>query len=45
MMLSQMKLTYEAVGVVVENDGQGIITIGDFSQLNDKYAEGLCQVM
>ena len=29
-MLSQMKLTDKSVGVVVANDGQGIIMIDDF---------------
>ena len=40
-----MKLTYESVGVVVPNDGQGLITIDDFYQLNEKYVEGLCRVL
>ena len=44
-MLSQMKLTDEVVGVVVANYGQGLITIGDFSQLNEKYVEGLFWVL
>ena len=35
--LYQMKLTDEDVGVVVANDGQGIIMIDDFYQLNEKY--------
>ena len=35
--LSRMKLTYEAVGVVVTNHGQGLIKIDDLSQLNEKY--------
>ena len=30
-MLTRMKLTYEAVGAVVSNDGQGLITIDDFT--------------
>ena len=30
-MLSRMKLTDKAAGVFVTNDGQGIITIGDFT--------------
>ena len=34
--LSQMKLTDEAVGIVVGNDGQGLNTIDDFSHLNEK---------
>ena len=41
-MLYRMKLIYEVVGVIVANDGQGIITINYFSQLNGKY---LCQVL
>ena len=40
-----MNLTDEAVGVIFDNDGQGIITIDDFSQLNEKYVEGLCRVL
>ena len=40
-----MKLTDEAVGVVVDNYGQGLITIDDFSQMNDKSVEGLCRVL
>ena len=39
--LSRMNLTDEAVGVVVANDGQGLITIDDFAQLNEKSVEGL----
>ena len=41
MMSSRMKLTYEAVGVVVANNFQGIITIDDFSKLNDQSVEGI----
>ena len=44
-MLSIMKLTDETVGVVVANDGQGIIIIDDFSQLNEKSVEGLFWVL
>ena len=44
-MLSRMKLKYEAVGIIFANNGQGIITIDDFAQLNDKYVGGLCQVL
>ena len=44
-MLSRMKLTYETIGVVVTNDGQGLVTIDYFTQLNEKYVEGLCWVM
>ena len=40
-----MKLTDKYVGVVVANDGQGLIKIGDFSQLNNKSVKGLCQVL
>ena len=43
--LSQMKLTDEAVGIVVGNDGQGLTTIDDFSHLNEKYVKGLCRVL
>ena len=44
-MLSRMNLTNEAVAVVVSNDGQGIIAIDDFSQLNEKSVEHLCRVL
>ena len=44
-MLSRMNLTDEAVGVVVANDGQGIITIDDLAQLNEKSVEGLYRVL
>ena len=44
-MLSTMKLTDEAVGVVVANNGQGIITIDNFAQLNKKYVKGLFPVL
>ena len=40
-MLSIMNLTDENVGVVLANDGQGLVTIDDFSQLNKKSVEGL----
>ena len=43
--LDWVKLTDKYVGVVVANDGQGLITIGDFSQLNNKSVKGLCQVL
>ena len=36
-MLSQMKLTDESFGVFVANDGQGLILVDDFFQLNEKY--------
>ena len=38
--LSQMKLIDEAAGVAVANNGQGLITIDDFSQLREKNVEG-----
>ena len=44
-MLSIMKLTDKAVGVVVSNNGQGRITIDDFAQLNEKSVEGLFRVL
>ena len=44
-MLSRMKLTDKAVCAVAANDGQGIITIDDFDQSNEKYVEGLCWVL
>ena len=44
-MLSKMKLKDKAVSIVVSNNGLGIITINDFSHLNEKSMEGLCQVL
>ena len=44
-MLPQMKLTNKDVGVVIAKDGQGLITIDDFTQLNEKYVEGLWKVL
>ena len=44
-MIARMKLIYEAVGVVVANDFQGLITIDDFSQFNYKYVEGIFWVL
>ena len=44
-MLSRTHVTDEAVGVVGANDGQGLITIDDFAQLNEKSVEGLCRVI
>ena len=44
-MLSWMKLIDKAFGVIISNDGQGIITIDDFTQLNEKSVESLCQVL
>ena len=40
-----MNLKYEAIGVVVANDVQGIIKIDVFFQLNEKSVEGLCRVI
>ena len=44
-MISIIKLKEEGVGVVVAIDGQGLITIDDFAQLNQKYVEGIYQVL
>ena len=44
-MFSIIKLTYEAVVLVVANNGQGIITIDYFAPLNEKSVESLCQVL
>ena len=44
-MLSRMNLEDEAVGVVVTNNGQGLIKIDDFAQLNEKSVEGLFRVL
>ena len=43
--LAQMNLIYESVGVIIANDGQGIITIDDIAQLNEKYVEVIYQVL
>ena len=40
-MLSRMKLVDEGVRFIVANNVQGLITIDDFSQLNDKSVEVL----
>ena len=40
-----MRLPDEAVAVVAANDGQGLITIDDFAQLNDKSVESICWVL
>ena len=40
-----MKLTEEAVGVVVDKNGQGIVTNDDFTQLNEKSVEGIFRVL
>ena len=40
-----MKLTDEDVGVVVANGGQGLITIDDFAQLDEKFVEDICGVL
>ena len=44
-MLSQMTLTDESIGVFVANCFQGLITIDDFDQLNEKSVEGLYRVL
>ena len=44
-MLSRMNMADEAVGVVVANNGQGLIKIDDFAQLNEKSVEGLFRVL
>ena len=44
-MLAQMKLTDKSVGIIISNDGQGLITIDDLSQLNEKSVEGLFRVL
>ena len=44
-MLSRINLIDEAVGIIVTNDGQGIITIDYFAQLNEKSVEGLSRVL
>ena len=44
-MLYRMKITDEFIGVVVANDGQGIISVDDFAQLNEKSVEGICWVL
>ena len=44
-MLSRMKLKDEAVGVVIANDGQRLITIEYFPQTNEEYVEGLFRVL
>ena len=43
--LSTMKLTDEDDSVVVSIDGQGVFTIDDIDQLNEKSVEGLCRVL
>ena len=43
--LARMNITGKDVGVVVAYNGQGLITIDDFSQLNNKSVEGLCRVL
>ena len=44
-MLSIMKLIYEADVVVVANNGQGLITLDDSGQLNEKSVEGISRVL
>ena len=40
-----MRLNDEAVAVIVANYVQGLITIDDFYQLNEKSVEGLFRVL
>ena len=40
-----MRLTDEAARVVIANYGQGIISIDDFPQFNEKFVECLCRVL
>ena len=40
-----MNLKDEVFGVFVANNGQGLIDIDDFTQLNDKSVESLCRVL
>ena len=42
-MLVRMGLTAEAAAVVVDAGGQGLVSIDDFAQLNEKSVQGLCQ--
>lgn len=42
-MLVRMGLTNEAAAVVVDAGGQGLISIDDFAQLNEKSVKGLCR--
>ena len=44
-MFSRMMLTYEAFGVVVAKNGQGVIMVDDFTQFNGKSVEGICRVL
>ena len=44
-MLARMNLKDKDVGATVSNDGQGLITIADFSQLNEKSVEGIFWVL
>ena len=44
-MLSQTNMTDEAVSVVVANDGQGIIMIDNFAQLNENCLDGLYRIL
>ena len=44
-MLDKMKLTDEYIGAVVVNYGQGIMTIDDYYELNEKYVEVICRVL
>ena len=40
-----MKLTNKYVGVIFANDGQRLIRVYDFPQLNEKYGKGLFQIL
>ena len=44
-MLDQINLTDESVGVIFANDGQRLIKIDYFDQLNGKSVKSLCQVL
>ena len=44
-MLVQMKLIDEAASVVVDSYRQGLISIDDLTNFNEKYVEGLYQVL
>ena len=43
--LSIINIKDEGDGVVVAKNCQGLITIGDFPQLNEKSVEGFCRVL
>ena len=44
-MFSRTRLTDKTIGDVVDIVGQGLITIDDFDQLNEKSVEGICRVI